>query len=98
MRVREITKRLGSIYIDVPTLRPGTAGGYALAFVSAGVATALQVAIDPYIGGARYIAFLLAVVITTLISGLGAGLFCLAISIAAVDFFLASGAALLSIR
>jgi PAS domain S-box-containing protein len=88
MRVREITKRLGSIYIDVPTLRPGTAGGYALAFVSAGVATALQVAIDPYIGGARYIAFLLAVVITTLISGLGAGLFCLAISIAAVDFFL----------
>jgi PAS domain S-box-containing protein len=63
-------------------------GGYALAFVSAGVAAALQIAIDPYVGGARYIAFLLAVVITTLISGLGAGSFCLAIGIAAVDFFL----------
>jgi PAS domain S-box-containing protein len=88
MRVREIANRLASIYIDVPVLRPGTAGAYALAFVFAGVATALQVAIDPYVGGARYIAFLLAVVITTLISGLGEGLFCLATSVAAVDFFL----------
>jgi hypothetical protein len=36
----------------------------------------------------RYIASLLAVIIATLISGFGAGLFCLAISVAAVDFFL----------
>jgi K+-sensing histidine kinase KdpD len=86
--MREIANRLASIYIDVPVLRPGTVGAYALAFVLAGVATALQVAIDPYVLGARYIALLLAVVITTLISGLGAGLFCLAISIAAVNFFL----------
>jgi PAS domain S-box-containing protein len=88
MHVREITKRLGSIYIEVPVLRPGTVGAYALALISAGVATALGVAIQPYVGGDRYIAFLLAVVITTLISGFGAGLFCLALSAAAVNFFL----------
>jgi PAS domain S-box-containing protein len=88
MRVRETAKRLRSIYIDVPALRPGSVGAYALAFVSAGVATALAVAIDQYVGGDRYITFLLAVIITALISGFGAGLFCLALCAAAVNFFL----------
>jgi hypothetical protein len=83
-----ITSGLTSIYTDVPSLRPGTVGAYVLAFVCAGVATALEVAIDQHVGGARYIASLLAVIIATLISGFGAGLFCLAISVAAVDFFL----------
>jgi PAS domain S-box-containing protein len=83
-----IAKRLRSLYIDVPALRPGTIGAYFLAFVCAGVAAALQVAIDPYLAGAHYIAFFLAVVITALIGGFGAGLFSLALSVAAVDFFL----------
>jgi K+-sensing histidine kinase KdpD len=83
-----ITSGLTSIYTDVPRLRPGTVGAYALALVCAGVATALEVAIDQYVGGARYIASLLAVIIATLISVFGAGLFCLTISVAAVDFFL----------
>jgi PAS domain S-box-containing protein len=90
MRVHEITRKLSSIYIPMHVLRPGTVGAYALAFVSVGVATAVQTAIDPYVGGARYITFLLAVIITALISGFGAGLFCLALSVAAVDFFLLS--------
>jgi PAS domain S-box-containing protein len=85
---KSITKRLRSIYIDVPALRPGTVGAYSFAFVCAGAAAALQVAIDPYLAGAHYIAFFLAVVITALIGGFGAGLFCLALSVAAVDFFL----------
>jgi PAS domain S-box-containing protein len=82
-----ITKGL-AIYTDVPTLRPGTFKPYAFAFVSAGVAVALQVAIDPYLAGAHYITFFLAVVATSLIGGFGAALFCLALSAAAVDFFL----------
>jgi PAS domain S-box-containing protein len=76
------------IYVDVPTLRPGTVGAYALALVAVVVATALEAAIDPYVGGARYVTFLLPVIITALISGLGASLFCLAISVAAVHFFI----------
>jgi PAS domain S-box-containing protein len=82
------TQRLALIYIDVPALRPGTVGAYALALVAVAAATALEVAIDPYVGGARYVTFLLPVIITALISGLGASLFCLAISVAAVHFFL----------
>ncbi len=86
--MRKSAQRLASLYADVPALRPGTIGAFSFAFVCAGVAAALQVAIDPYLAGAHYIAFFLAVVITALIGGLGAGLFCLALRAAAVDFFL----------
>ena len=82
-----ITKGLGSIYIDVPALRPGTVGAYALAFASVGVATALRLALDPYLVGAQFVTFFPAVVITTLISGFGAGFFCAFLSTAAADFF-----------
>ena len=82
-----ITKGLGSIYIDVPALRPGTVGAYALAVVSVGVATVLRVALDPFLVGAQFVTFFPAVVITTLISGFGAGLFCAVLSTAAADFF-----------
>jgi K+-sensing histidine kinase KdpD len=82
-----ITKRLPSFYIDVPALRPGTIGAYAFAFVCVAVATALRVALDPYLVGAQFITFFPAIVITTLISGFGAGFFCAALSTAAADFF-----------
>ena len=82
-----ITKGLGSIYIDVPAMRPGTVGAYALAFASTGVATTLRVALDPYLVGAQFVAFFPAIAITTLISGFGAGLFCAVLSTAAADFF-----------
>ena len=76
------------IYVDVPALRPGTVGAFAFAFVSAGVATALRLAIDPYVVGVQYVTFFPAVIITTLVSGLGAGLFSLALSVGAVAFFM----------
>jgi PAS domain S-box-containing protein len=82
-----ITKRLPSLYIDVPALRPGTVGAYALALASVGVATALRLAIDPYVVGAQFITFFPAIVITTLISGFGAGFFCAVLSTAAADYF-----------
>ncbi len=81
-------QRLPLIYIDVPALRPGTVGAYAFAFVSAGVAMALRLAIDPYVVGIQYVTFFPAVIITTLVSGLGAGLFCLVLSVSAVAFFM----------
>jgi PAS domain S-box-containing protein len=82
-----ITKGLGSIYIDVPALRPGTVGAYALALAVVGVATALRLALDPYLVGAQFVTFFPAVVITTLISGFGAGFFSAFLSTAAADFF-----------
>jgi two-component sensor histidine kinase/PAS domain-containing protein len=85
---KAITKRLSAFYIDVPALRPGTLGAYALAFVAVGVATALRVALDPYVVGAQFITFYPAIVITTVVSGFGAGFFCAVLSTAAVDFFL----------
>jgi PAS domain S-box-containing protein len=82
-----ITERLPSFYIDVPELRPGTVGAYALAFGSAGVATVLRVALDPYVVGVPFITFFPAVIITTLFSGFGAGLLCVILGAAATDFF-----------
>ena len=65
----------------------GRDGAYALAFVSAGVAAALRVVLDPYVVGAQFVTFFAAIVITTLISGFGAGFFCAVLSTAAADFF-----------
>jgi PAS domain-containing protein len=85
--VKTITKRLSSLYIDVPALRPGTVGAYALAIVVVGLATVLRLALDPYLVGAQFVTFFPAVIITTLISGFGAGFFCAVLSTAAVAFF-----------
>jgi K+-sensing histidine kinase KdpD len=82
-----IMKWRSSLYIDVPALRPGTAGAYALAVVAVVVATALRVALDPYVVGVQFITFYPAIVITTVISGFGAGFFSAVLSTAAADFF-----------
>jgi PAS domain S-box-containing protein len=56
--------------------------------VSVGVATALRVMLDPYLEGAQFVTFYPAIVITTLISGFGAGFLSAVLSTAAADFFL----------
>jgi two-component sensor histidine kinase len=81
-------QNLARIYIDIPALRPGTVGAYLLAFLSVVVAMALRLAIDPYVVGVPFITFYPALIIVTLISGLGAGLFCVVLSSAAASFFL----------
>jgi PAS domain S-box-containing protein len=85
-----ITKSLPSLYVDIPTLRPGTVGAYAFALLSVGVATALRLALDPYLAGAQFITYYPAIVITTLISGFGAGFVCAVLSTVAADFFVLS--------
>jgi PAS domain S-box-containing protein len=75
-------------FIDVPALRPGTVEAYAFAFLCAGLATALRIAIDPYVVGVQYIMFFPAVIVASLIGGSGAGLFCVALSAAAASFFI----------
>src|SRR4029077_18326555 len=81
-----LTKCVASIYPDVPPLRPGTVGAYAIAFASAGVATVLRLGIDPYVMGADCLPFFPPVIITALFGGRDAGLFCVALSTAAVVF------------
>jgi K+-sensing histidine kinase KdpD len=86
--LENIAKTLRSLaYIDIPALRPGTVGAYALAFVSAAVATVLRVVLDLYVVGVQFILFAPAIVITTVIGGFGAGFFCVVLSTAAADFF-----------
>jgi PAS domain S-box-containing protein len=82
-----LRKILRSLYIDIPQLRPGTVGAYALAIASVGVATLLRLAVDPYVEGVQFETFWPAVIATTLISGFGAGLLSAVLSTAAVDFF-----------
>jgi K+-sensing histidine kinase KdpD len=79
-------QRPASLYIDVPALRPGSVGAYVLAFASVGAATALRLAIDPYVVGVEYITFFPAVIFTTLISGFRPGLLCVVLSAAAASF------------
>ena len=79
--------RLTSIYVDVPALRPGSVGAYALALLSTALALAMRVVIDPYVVGVQYITFFPAVIVTTLISGFRAGLFCVILCTAAASFF-----------
>jgi PAS domain S-box-containing protein len=55
--------------------------------VSVGIATALRLTIDPYVVGVQFITFAPVIVITTLISGFGAGLFCVVLTTAATAFF-----------
>jgi PAS domain S-box-containing protein len=81
-------RRLAAIYVDIPALRPGTVGAYALALLSAALALALRVAIDPYVVGVPYVTFFPAVIITTLISGFRAGLLCIILSAAAANLLL----------
>jgi two-component sensor histidine kinase len=80
-------QNLGLIDVDVPALRPGTINAYLLAFLAVVVATVLRLAINPYVVGIPFITFFPAVIIVTLISGLGAGFFCVVLSSAAVVFF-----------
>jgi two-component sensor histidine kinase len=87
-RTMPLLRGMPLIYIDVPALRPGTVGAYAFAFLCAGVATTLRIAIDPYVAGVPFITFFPAVIIATLISGFGAGLFCVVLSTVATSFFL----------
>jgi two-component sensor histidine kinase len=81
-------QRLALLYVDIHALRPGTSGAYVLALLCAGSATALRLAIDPYVVGVQFITFFPAVIITTLISGFRAGVLCTVLSAAAANFFL----------
>jgi hypothetical protein len=88
MQLHEGTERLSHFYIDVPALRPGTVGAYAFAFLCAAIGTVLGVALDPYVVGVPFVTLSPAVIIATLISGMGAGLSCIVLSAASASFFL----------
>ena len=75
------------IYIATSGLRPGTVGAYLVAFLSAAVATVLQVTIEPAVESIPFITFFVAVTITSLISGFTAGIFCTVLSASAAAFF-----------
>lgn len=79
---------LSRIFVDVPALRPGSPGSYAFATLCVATALALHLVLSHYITGGQYLTFFPAVIITTLMSGVAAGLFALMLSVAAVTYFL----------
>jgi two-component sensor histidine kinase len=81
-------QRLALFYIDIAALRPGTVGAYVFAFLCTSVAVVLRLAIHPYIVGVPFVTLFPAVIVATLISGLGAGLFCVVLSSASAFFTL----------
>ncbi len=76
------------VYIDIPALRPGAAGAYAFALTCVAVAAAIRLAIGQYVEGVQYVTFFPAVIITTLVSGFGAGLSALVLSVGVAAFFI----------
>ncbi len=81
-------ERLLGKYLRAPLLRGGSVRAYAFAVIAAGFALVLRLAIDPYVAGLQYVTFFPAVIITTLVGGVSAGLACLALSIVALAYFL----------
>jgi hypothetical protein len=80
-------QKLANFYIDIPALRPGTVGAYAFAFLCAVIATILAITTDPYVVGVPFVTYSPAIIITTLISGFGAGLFSVVLSAGSASFF-----------
>ena len=64
---------LERLYVEIPAVRPGSVGAYSLAIGIAACATALRLAVDPFVAGVQYITFFPAVIITTFVSGIRAG-------------------------
>jgi signal transduction histidine kinase/ActR/RegA family two-component response regulator len=81
-------QRLDKLYIEHPAIRERALGSYAVAAAAAAIATVTRLAIDPYVTGVQYITFFPAVIVTGLLSGLRAGLVCVALSVLAAHFFI----------
>jgi two-component sensor histidine kinase/CheY-like chemotaxis protein len=88
---------LERLYVEIPAVRPGSVGAYSLAIVIAACATALRLAIDPFVAGVQYITFFPAVIITTFISGIRAGFLSVALCTAAAWIFILPPSARISI-
>ena len=67
--------KLEWLYIEIPAIRPGSLGAFGFSALLAAVATVLRIAIEPFVAGVQYITFFPVVIVTTLISGVGAGFF-----------------------
>jgi two-component sensor histidine kinase/CheY-like chemotaxis protein len=79
---------LERFYVEIHAVRPGSVGAYGLAIVIAACATALRLAVDPFVAGVQYITFLPAVIITTFVSGIRAGFLSVALCAAAAWIFI----------
>ena len=80
--------RLERLYIEVPAFKVGSTGAYVLPLLLTALATALRLAIDPYVTGVQYITYFPCVIVTTLISGFTAGLIAVFLSTLAALIFI----------
>jgi PAS domain S-box-containing protein len=72
--------RLWWFDIDLAYCRPGSVGAYLFAALAVAIATALSLAVGPWVAAAAYVPFILAVVGVTFVSGAWAGFSAIALA------------------
>ena len=82
------SSRLERLYIDLPIVRPGAPGAYVMALLVIAAATALRLAIDPYVTGLQFIFFFPGIMLVAYLSGARAGAFAILTSILSAWYFI----------
>jgi PAS domain S-box-containing protein len=87
-RLLRDTPLLERLYIDPKFVRPGSASAYILAGVVIAAATAMRMAIDPYVTGIQFIFLSFGIMIATYVCGVRAGVFSCVAAVLAAWFFI----------
>ncbi len=82
------SSKLERLYIDVPIVRPGSPGAYAMAALAVAAATALRLAIDPWVVGLQFTFYFPAIMLVAFVSGTRAGALSLVLSVLSTWYFI----------
>ncbi|HEX8192248.1 MAG TPA: DUF4118 domain-containing protein [Allosphingosinicella sp.] len=81
-------RRVDRLYIDLPVARPGSFNAYLIAVLVPGLATALRIAIDPWVSGVQFITYFPLLILVALVCGYRAALVSAFLSAAAAWYFI----------
>jgi signal transduction histidine kinase/CheY-like chemotaxis protein len=81
-------RRVEWLYVDLPHARPGSLNAYLIGALVPGLALLARLALDPWIAGVQFVTFYPAVILVSVLCGFGAGLFSVAVSLAATWYFI----------
>jgi PAS domain S-box-containing protein len=79
---------LDSLYLDLPVARPGSPVAYLLGAGLVALATALRLAIDPWVTGLQFFVFVPVIIVMTFFCGTGVGSFSATLSVLSAWFFI----------
>ena len=76
------------LIVELPGLRPNSAAAFLLAGLLVAAATALRLALDPWLFGVQFVTFFPALLVATFLGGLGPGLLAAALSVLSAWYFI----------